>query len=745
MAHKKLAMGIACVAMASVFAFPMAACDPKDDGPKDEVFTPYTAETYDSVSERAYDFTFSEFYDLYSVARAESTDLAKRYALMAQAEAKLYESGVLLPTQAQGGNYAVSKVANATVTSVAWGNDSSRLHYAIVATTPIKATDRAAMRTYRNEHAGDNGAAYLAWMRTYLQTAGYTTKNEYNMGYTSDPKTFDVLSTSNAADTEPIVNTYDGLIEYDVMNNMQPALAKAIPDPVDAAAAANPVTGEAAAATVTFTFEIRSGAKWIDSQGVAVADVKADDFVAGFQHMLDTHGGLEYLVDGVVVGADEYLAGEADFDAVKVVANESANTVTYTVYKSAESYFLTMLSYSVFAPLSRTYYTSKGGKFGSEFNPAADDYNYGKSYESIAYCGPYYISQHIKENKMVFTANPTWWNKDTPNARNTETINWLYNDGKDVTKAYTDFKSGTIDGCGLTGSNVESAKTDKLSGDTGAIFDTYAYTSAMDSTAFCAFLNINRGAYANVNDGAVVSAKTEQQKEEAYRALLNVHFRRALVYSVNRITYMSQVVGADLAEAGISNMYTPGTFVQLPAETTIKINGVDTTFAAGTQYGEIVQAQLTADGSPIVVWKEVKGDMSYTGFDGWYHADEAKDELAQAIEELYWYAGIEVSADHPIVIDYPYFDTSSMYKARAEALKKNIEEVLEKKVQINLVPCATADEWQYAGYWIENGSESNFDIYDLSGWGPDYGDPQTYLDTMLPDYAGYMTKCFGIF
>ena len=37
------------------------------------------------------------------------------------------------------------------------------------------------------------------------------------------------------------------------------------------------------------------------------------------------------------------------------------------------------------------------------------------------------------------------------------------------------------------------------------------------------------------------------------------------------------------------------------------------------------------------------------------------------------------------------------------------------------------------------------DIYDLSGWGPDYGDPQTYLDTMLPDYAGYMTKCMGIF
>ena len=34
---------------------------------------------------------------------------------------------------------------------------------------------------------------------------------------------------------------------------------------------------------------------------------------------------------------------------------------------------------------------------------------------------------------------------------------------------------------------------------------------------------------------------------------------------------------------------------------------------------------------------------------------------------------------------------------------------------------------------------------DGSGWGPDFGDPQTYLATMLPQYAGYMTKCLGLF
>lgn len=64
---------------------------------------------------------------------------------------------------------------------------------------------------------------------------------------------------------------------------------------------------------------------------------------------------------------------------------------------------------------------------------------------------------------------------------------------------------------------------------------------------------------------------------------------------------------------------------------------------------------------------------------------------------------------------------------------------------INLVSCATQDDWYYAGYYTDLGSDANYDIYDVSGWGPDYGDPKTYLDTMLPDYAGYMVKCFGIY
>ena len=82
---------------------------------------------------------------------------------------------------------------------------------------------------------------------------------------------------------------------------------------------------------------------------------------------------------------------------------------------------------------------------------------------------------------------------------------------------------------------------------------------------------------------------------------------------------------------------------------------------------------------------------------------------------------------------------------RGEAFKQSVEGVTNGFIVLNKVDCPTSGEWYYAGYYYSTGNEANFDICDLSGWGPDYGDPQTYLDTLQPDYAGYMIKALGIF
>lgn len=679
--------------------------------------TPLPTGDYNAMSEAIYDAQLGAFNTLYQAAK-EETNVSKRYALMAQAEAKLLEAAVLIPGTTNGGNYGLSRVAKRSASTVLWGNDSDRFHNVLVTTELISAEDQTHLKAMWNEVRGTG--TYSQKATDYLKEKGYTLKDTYNMGYASDPQTWDAFATSRSADSEAIVNTYDGLVEYDNENEIKPALAE---------------SWEVSEDGKTYTFHIRQGAKWVDAQGREVADVKADDFVAGMQHMLDAGGGLEYLVENIIVNALEYNTGDVtDFAEVGVKATDD-NTVVYTLCQPT-SYFITMLGYNVFAPMSRTYFESKGGVFGKDDYKAAVDagtMKYGQTVNDIAYCGPYTVTNHTAENTIVFEANPTYWNKDNITIK---TLTWKFNDGQDPTKAYEDTKAGTLDGCGLSSASLEACKAD-------GNFEKYCTVSDTDATSFVLFLNLNRNAYANFNDETkAVSTMTDDQKKRTDAAMLNVHFRRAIGMGLDIATYNGQVVGEELKLNSVRNSYTPGNFVALEEDVTIEINGESKTFAKGTYYGEIMQAQIDADGVKIKVWDAE--NQTSDGFAGWHNPANAYEELQQAITELKEF-GVEISKDNPIVMDLPYYSGADVYTNRAQTLKQSVEEALQGCVVVNLVSCADAKEWYYAGYYTESGKDANYTLYDVSGWGPDYGDPATYLDTMLGDGAGYMAKCLGLF
>lgn len=679
--------------------------------------TPLPTGDYNVMSAAIYDAQLGAFNTLYQAAKEEQ-NVSKRYALMAQAEAKLLEAAVLIPGTTNGGNYGLSRVAKRSASTVLWGNDSDRFHNVLVTTELISAEDQTHLKAMWNEVRGTG--TYSQKATDYLKEKGYTLKDTYNMGYVSDPQTWDALATSRSADSEAIVNTYDGLVEYDNENEIKPALAE---------------SWEVSEDGKTYTFHIRQGAKWVDAQGREVADVKADDFVAGMQHMLDAGGGLEYLVENIIVNALEYNTGDVtDFAEVGVKATDD-NTVVYTLCQPT-SYFITMLGYNVFAPMSRTYFESKGGVFGKDDYKAAVDagtMKYGQTVNDIAYCGPYTVTNHTAENTIVFEANPTYWNKDNITIK---TLTWKFNDGQDPTKAYEDTKAGTLDGCGLSSASLEACKAD-------GNFEKYCTVSDTDATSFVLFLNLNRNAYANFNDETkAVSTMTDDQKKRTDAAMLNVHFRRAIGMGLDIATYNGQVVGEELKLNSVRNSYTPGNFVALEEDVTIEINGESKTFAKGTYYGEIMQAQIDADGVKIKVWDAE--NQTSDGFAGWHNPANAYEELQQAITELKEF-GVEISKDNPIVMDLPYYSGADVYTNRAQTLKQSVEEALQGCVVVNLVSCADAKEWYYAGYYTESGKDANYTLYDVSGWGPDYGDPATYLDTMLGDGAGYMAKCLGLF
>lgn len=192
------------------------------------------------------------------------------------------------------------------------------------------------MKAKWNELRGTG--TYEAWAKSYLEEKGYTLKSDYSLFYASDPTTWDVFATYWSTDSSAIVNTYDGLYEYDCEGYIQPALATSF---------------EVSDDGCTYTFHLREGVKWVDFQGRELADVQADDFVAGMQHLLDAQAGMEYLAGAYggcnIVNADAYMTGEVtDFAEVGVKAVDKY-TVEYTLAAPCPC-FETMLGYTTFAP-----------------------------------------------------------------------------------------------------------------------------------------------------------------------------------------------------------------------------------------------------------------------------------------------------------------------------------------------------------------------------------------------------------
>ena len=174
-------------------------------------------------------------------------------------------------------------------------------------------------------------------------------------------------------------------------------------------------------------------------------------------------------------------------------------------------------------------------------------------------------------------------------------------------------------------------------------------------------------------------------------------------------------------------MYCHPEFVSLAGDVTVE----GKTWTAGTFYGEMVQYYLEQLGSPVVV---------ADGVDGWFNPTEAVAHLEAAK------AALGDSVSWPITIDICYYSANDTQVAQANAVKTQMEATLgAENVVVNLVEATTSEDFYASGYRASNGEAGNFDLFYGSGWGPDYGDPSTYLDTMLGEGQGYMTKVLGLF
>ena len=231
----------------------------------------------------------------------------------------------------------------------------------------------------------------------------------------------------------------------------------------------------------------------------------------------------------------------------------------------------------------------------------------------------------------------------------------------------------------LDTAQLEMAKKD-------GTFEQYAHISPNVTNIFLMWFNENRQTYANVADGACAleqdrRAEGGQPRRAAEPALPS---GSGLLHRPRELHLQS--LGEDLKYVCLRNSYVPGNFVTLEEDVTVDINGASQTFEAGTFYGEIVQAQIDADGYPFQVWDEES--HSSDGFDGWYNVENAVAELQLAIEELAA-MGYEVSEDNPIVLDYPYSAYNEIASNQAVVLKTSIENALNGLLRLPLSSART--------------------------------------------------------
>lgn len=683
---------------------------------------------YDDASDAVYDWNLGVFNEYYQDAKTEVVDLDLRMAKMAIADAKLMESGVFVPIQSNGGGYAMSRVVPRTVTGTSWGVDEYRYQNVLVANELIKAADRTALVGLWNEAA--DADAWEASAKQYLADNGYTLTDTWRFYNGYEIATWDTISSSQTSDAYFVAPCWAPLLQYDAKDVQQPELAESV---------------EVSEDGTVYTFHLREGMNWVDQQGRVVAPITANDWVTSMMHLADNNDGLGYLMsaDGGcgIKNYDAFISGDVtDFAEVGVKAVDDY-TLQYTLEAPFPA-FLSMVGYACFCPLNYEFYKSQGGTFSAE----GDEYtsgNYGTSPSTIAYCGAYLVTNFTEKNVTSYKANPEYWdaaNVQTPN------IDILFTDSSDVLLPYNECKAGNVASASLNTSAVVLAKEEIPEGETETYFDLYHYISATDATCFCGWINLNRATWANYNDSTVgVSTQTEEMAARTRQALNNNNFRMAVLTAFDRGAFNATQVGEELKYTSMCNAYIPGTFQKLSNELTIEINGTPTTFPAGTYFGEIEQAQLTADGSPIVVWDPNGNDGagSGSGFDGWYHPEEAVKFLEAAVAELAE-VGVEVSAENPIYLDAPMRAYSELYVNQLNAFKQSIENVLGGAVIINLVGFDSSTDIQCAYYRTNVGSEQNYDIApSSSGWGPDYGDGQSYLDTIQP--YGYMCRQIGVY
>ena len=496
-------------------------------------------------------------------------------------------------------------------------------------------------------------------------TAEEAALDTYSMIDNFDITTLDYVFNNKSSNGDYTSNFIEGLLTQDSHGKLIGGMAKEWSHNDDAS---------------EWTFIIRDDAVWSTSEGEVYDNVKAEDFVTGMQHAVATQSETLSLVQGLIVGLQDYIDGTGTWDNVGIKAD--GNTLTYTLTQGC-AYFDGMTTYSILWPINAEFLESKGSDFGAV------------EASSILYNGCYILSSLVSAQEVRFDANPNYYDKDNVFVQH---VVVSYTDGSDPAQNFNMFVNGEVTETAINSSLPDVVKkADELYADN-------QYKSMTTATSFWGAFNFDRQSYALYNDPSVATTtKDDAQKADAKAAILNKYFRLAVYAAYSTKATQAITQGEERALDAARNTLVPYTFA-------VKSDG--------TNYGEIL-TKYVEEMEP-----EFAGINLNDSQDAWYNPERAQKFAAKAKEEL----GDTISA-WPIILDYPVFASSENNKNAALAMKDSIEKAIGEYVQVNLVMLEGNSTTYYSAFYsVPTGEDNAIDFAFSAGWGPDYGDPLTYIN-----------------
>lgn len=514
----------------------------------------------------------------------------------------------------------------------------------------------------------------------------YTGPDTFSMIANFDITTLDYVYNNKSSNGDYVNNFVEGLLTQDNHGKLVPGMASEWSCNDDAS---------------EWYFTIRDDAVWSTSAGEEYDAVTAEDFVTGLKHAVDSKSETLGLVADLIVGLREYSEGTGKWEDVGIKAD--GNQLTYTLTGPC-GYFDGMTTYTILWPINAEFLESKGSDFGA-VEP-----------DSILYNGCYILSSLVPAQEVRFDANPNYYD-----AKNVfvQHVVVTYSDGKDPAQNFNMFVNGEV-----TSTTVNQSLPEVVA-KAAELYPDNQYKSMTTATSYWGAFNWDRQLYALYNDPSVsTTSKTDAQKADAKAAILNADFRRAVYAAYSAHAVEAITLGEEHADGVIRNTLVPYTF----AMTT-----------DGRSYGSIVEkyaAELVADYEGI--------DLN-DGHDAWYNPELAKTFAERAKEEL----GDSVS-EWPIHIDVPVYAASENQKNMQLAMKKSIEDAIGEYVVIDLQFLEGNSSVYYSSFYnMPTGEENSIDLVFGAGWGPDYGDPLTYLhcfdvhDGDMLNYSGINIESQG--